>query len=51
MARVKLARDWFAPGAVHYRKGVIEDLPEQLLEFLPSTAKVLDEPKPAVKPK
>ena len=48
MPQVKLARAWFAPNAQYFDKGV-QEIPDHLTEFLPSSAEVLAEPKPEPK--
>ncbi len=42
MANVQLRKMWFAPGGQRWREGQYLDFPEQLLEFLPSSAVIND---------
>ncbi len=49
MPQVKLVKPWFGPGGQRFRVGTHE-MSDELVEVLPSSAKVLEEPKPASKP-
>lgn len=42
MVAVRLTRMWFAPGGIRYRPGMYNDMPDQLVEHLPSSATVSD---------
>lgn len=42
MTAVKLTRMWFAPGGTRYRPGDYDDLPEALLDHVPSSAYIAE---------
>lgn len=48
MAQVKFKNQWFGPDGVRYREGV-QEVPDTLLDVLPSSAEVMEAPKPAAK--
>lgn len=43
MPAVKLTKTWFAPGGARFRPGLHEDMADDLMEHLPSSALVSDD--------
>lgn len=43
--KVQFRTKWIGPRAIRYRPG-IHELPEEFRKLLPSSAKVIEEPKP-----